>query len=159
MNGTRLVIKNGPSCLLNNNEAIKMKKDNSANYLGDVMNVYIRAQAVEDGFLVDVSSTAYEAGFTIPVAVTYAVWNAYIEWTDRDTECQTSQDTEGRLWDVLSMLRFAIARSHASCVYYKLYVVPRNGKAEKAKLTQLKAIISAGDKGEPVITIMLPNED
>jgi hypothetical protein len=37
--------------------------------------------------------------------------------------------------------------------------VPRNGKAEKAKLTQLKAIISAGDKGEPVITIMLPNED
>lgn len=136
-----------------------MKKDNLVNYFGDVISVYTRTQALKDGTLIDVSSTAYEAGFTIPVAVTYAVWNAYIEWTDIDTERQTIQDTEGRLWDVLSMLRFAIIRSRARCVYYKLYVVPRNGKSEKAKLTQLKAIVSAGDRGEPVITVMLPNED
>ena len=36
---------------------------------------YTRAQAIEDGILVDVSETAREAGFRIPVAITRTVWN------------------------------------------------------------------------------------
>ena len=42
---------------------------------GPAISTYTRAQAIEDGILVDVSDTACEAGFTIPVAVTRTVWN------------------------------------------------------------------------------------
>ena len=42
---------------------------------GPILSAYTRAQAIEDGFLVDVSDTAREAGFGIPVAVTRSVWN------------------------------------------------------------------------------------
>ena len=126
------------------------------NFFGDVINAYTRAQAIGDGVLADVSNTAREAGFSIPVAVTAAVWNDFIEWTNEDTQKQTYQDTDGRLWDVLSMLRFAIAKAtDTGCIIYKLHIVPRDGRTRKAKLTQLKAVIGAGDNGEPVITIML----
>ena len=49
---------------------------------GPVLSVYTRAQAIEDGILVDVSKTAREAGFTIPVAVTRTVWNRLIALPD-----------------------------------------------------------------------------
>lgn len=121
---------------------------------------YSRTQALADGVLVDVTELAKEAGFKIPVAVTEAVWNKYIEWNDVDSKKQTIQDTEGRLWDVLWMLRLSINKNKsADLILYQIYVVPRNGKTKKAKLSHLKATIGAGDNGEPVITIMLPNED
>lgn len=128
---------------------------------GEVIYAYTRAQALEDGFLVDVSKTAKEAGFTIPVAVSRDVWNMYIEWTDQDTNKQTIQDEAGRLWDVLSMLMFAIkmSRSETDQLVYPLSVVPRDGKSRSAKRIKLKSVIRGGDEGEPVITIMLPNED
>lgn len=43
-------------------------------FFGGVIHSYSRAQAIEDGVLVDVSSMAKEAGFIWPVAVTAAVW-------------------------------------------------------------------------------------
>ncbi|HXH54674.1 MAG TPA: DUF6573 family protein [Gammaproteobacteria bacterium] len=78
-----------------------------------------------------------------------------------DTNNQTIQDEAGRLWDVLSMLRFAIKwdRSEADQLIYQLNIIPRDGKSSRAKRTKLKAIIGGGDKREPVITIMLPTED
>jgi hypothetical protein len=127
---------------------------------GNVIFTYTRAQAIEDGVLIDVTANASKAGFKIPVAVTDSIWNNLIEWTDADTDKQTYQDSNGRLWDVLSMLHFAITKApNAACIFYKLNVVPRDGKSNKAKLVQLKAVIGAGDNGEAVITIMLPNED
>ena len=42
---------------------------------GPAISAYTRAQAIEDGILVDVSDTAREAGFNIPVTVTRTVWN------------------------------------------------------------------------------------
>lgn len=121
---------------------------------------YTREQALADGVLINVSELAKEAGFTIPVAVTDTVWFNYIEWTQDDNKQQTYQDLDGRLWDVLSMLRFAIRRQpNSQIINYTLAVVPRDGKSRRAKTVQLKAIIGAGDNGEPVITIMLPSED
>jgi hypothetical protein len=45
----------------------------------DLIHVYTRAQAIEDGQLVDVSEWARRAGFCIPVAVTRTVWGQCIE--------------------------------------------------------------------------------
>ncbi len=129
------------------------------NLFGDVISAYTRSQAIEDGELVDVSKTAKEAGFSIPVAVTHAVWHEYIEWENVINK-KAYQNTEGRLWDVLSMLRFACNRfKDESEIKYRLYVVPRDRQAVKPSLVELKAVIGGGDNGEPVITIMLPNED
>jgi hypothetical protein len=137
-----------------------MTSDNTNDFFGSPIHTYTRAEAMADGFLIDVSEMAREAGFKFPVAVSRSVWSDYIEWADEDTQKQTYQDTEGRLWDVLSMLRFGIAASRGSRSFiYKLNVVPRDGKTKRAKLTRLKAEVHGGDNGEPVITVLLPNED
>lgn len=127
---------------------------------GTPIYAYTRRQAIKDGILVDVSKMAKEAGFKCPVAITTSVWHKYCEWSDVDTRRQTYQDIEGRLWDVLNMLRFACKENGDShCIHYSLYVVPRGGRARRAKLTTLKAMIGTGNNGKMVITIMLPNED
>lgn len=103
---------------------------------------------------------AIEAGFKYPVAVTASVWHKYIDWSDEDSEKQTVQDAEGRLWDILCMLRFASrSKKDADCIFYQLNIVPKDGKTQRAKLTRLKALVGGGDNHEPVITIMLPDED
>ena len=68
---------------------------------------------------------------------------------------------QGRLWDVLWMFMIAIKKAHSNTdsLNYQLYVIPRDGKSRHPKLVKLNALIGGGDDGEPVITIMLPNED
>jgi hypothetical protein len=140
--------------------SIYFKEFHMNNLFGDVIYAYTRAQAIEDGELVDVSEVAREAGFTLPVAVTRSVWDRYISWSDADTDRQSYQDESGRLWDVVSMLRMAIgSRRNESVLLYRLYVIPHDGRTRRAKLTTLKAMIHGGDNGEPVMTIMLPSED
>ncbi len=127
---------------------------------GEIISSYSRAQAFEDGVLVDVSKMAREAGFKYPVAVTVSVWHQYIDWSDEDSEKQTVQDVDGRLWDILCMLRFAcMSKKDADCIFYQLNIVPKDGKSRRAKLIRLKALVGGGDNHEPVITIMLPHED
>lgn len=128
----------------------------------EVIHSYTRAQAVDDGMLVDVSEVAREAGFRFPVAMTAAAWGDCVEWSDEDSKRQTYQDEAGRLWDVLWMGMCA-ARSAASRnisqASFSLYRVPRGGRGMQPRLTQLKLVVGPGDDGEPVITVMLPNED
>ena len=45
---------------------------------GGVIFRYTREQAIADGVLVDVSETAKEAGFRLPVAVSRAAWYEYV---------------------------------------------------------------------------------
>ena len=41
---------------------------------GELISTYTRAQAIDDGVLIDVSDVAREAGLKYPTAVTQAVW-------------------------------------------------------------------------------------
>jgi len=132
----------------------------NSSLFGDVIYAYTRANAIEDGELVDVSDVAKEAGFRLNVAMTRSVWEQCVAWTDADSNKQTYQDESGRFWDVVHMLRMAInGFKDKSVMNYRLYVIPRDGKSRRPKLTTLKAMIHCGDEGEPVITVMLPNED
>ena len=127
---------------------------------GDVIYSYTRAQALEDGYLVDVSEMAREAGFKLNTVLTRTVWNDCVEWDDDDSKRQTYQDQDGRLWDVLFMAsNSARMNPNSSQILYQLYRVPRGGRGKRAKLVTLKLHIGPGDQGEPVITIMMPNED
>ena len=131
-----------------------------AEIFGDPIHVYTREQALADGFLVDVSETAREAGFKAPVALTRAAWADCVEWSEKDTQRQTHQDQAGRLWDVLWMAINAARRNTQRASFmFQLYRVPRGGRSLRPRLTRLVCSIGAGDNGEPVITIMLPGED
>ena len=126
----------------------------------EIIYAYTRAQAIEDGVLVDVSKTAKEAGFVYPVAMTSAAWADCVEWSDEDTKRQVPQDEFGRLWDVLWMAKIAVKQGNGGTqLLYPLHCVPRGGKAQKPRLTHLKLVCGPGDTPEPVTTIMLPDED
>lgn len=127
---------------------------------GDVIYAYTRAQALADGYLVDVSKMAKEAGFKISTALTRSVWEDCVAWNDDDNKRQTYQDEDGRLWDVLYMASMAARNSlNSEQLKYQLYRVPRGGRGKRARLVTLKLHIGPGDHGEPVVTIMQPNED
>ena len=130
-------------------------------FFGDVISTYTRAQAIEDGVLIDVSSMAREAGFKWPTAMTSTAWADCVAWTDDDSQKQVHQDQSGRLWDVVYMASHAIRTSKDSGdrLLFQLYRVPRDGCSTEAVLVTLKLIVGPGDSEEPVITILLPNED
>lgn len=123
---------------------------------GDVIHSYSRKEALNDGTLIDVSETAREAGIRFPVALTWATWNKCVDMPP-GIEKQGIQSESGRLWDVISMLRFNIAGCQSDTLTYQLYV--KKDPEKDAKLISLKAYIHPGDNLEPVITIMLPHED
>jgi hypothetical protein len=121
----------------------------------EVIHAYTRADALRDGVLIDVPAAAREAGFRWPVALTCAAWEQCVS-VPPGVACQ---DEAGRLWDVLWMLRCAVARQDRGCVVpFALHV--RNDNREGAPpLVRLKAMSGLGDDGAPVITVMLPDED
>jgi hypothetical protein len=135
--------------------------------LGKPVYVYTRAQAIEDGVLIDVSATAREAGIKFPVAMTAEVWSENVAWTDEDSKRKGGlpQDEAGRLWDVIWMLKVAIrvqARRHNGAneeLKYQFYCVPRDGKGRKARLVTVKAVCGPNDDASPCITIMNLNQD
>lgn len=127
----------------------------------DVISAYTRAQGIADGVLVDVTETAREAGFRIPVALTRAAWVDCVEWTEADEARKaTTQDEAGRLWDVVWMAHLAArtAGNVERCLF-DLYRVPREGRGNRPRRVSLAMHIGPGDNAEPVITIMQPNED
>jgi hypothetical protein len=128
----------------------------------DLVHSYSRAQAIADGVLHDVSNVAKDAGFRIPVAMSTGLWAACVAWTEADTErTGVPQDESGRLWDVLWMAGHAarVHRDHPGPrVNFKLMCVPRDG-GRRALMRELSIHVGPGDCGEPVITLMLPDED
>lgn len=129
---------------------------------GEIIHAYTRAQALADGVLVAAdANSAREAGFRVPVALTSAVWEGCVAWNEGDSERQVPQDERGRLWDVLTMCRAAIRRSGGGGGRVSVAVrrVPRDGRTQQPRPVQLVCAIGPGDHGEPVITIMQPDED
>jgi hypothetical protein len=116
---------------------------------------YTRAEAIADGVLVDVSGVAREAGIKYPVALTRAVWERCVA-VPPGVLCQ---DESGRLWDICWMLRCAIGRSAGKTVLTFGLHVRQDNKERTPPLVRLKAVCGPGDKAEPVITVMTPDED
>ena len=117
---------------------------------------YTREQAIDDGVLVDLSEWAKETGFRIPVACTSAVWHELIVPPQGTKEL--GQSERGRAHDVLWMLWVAIKRSSdkSNCLLYEVIFL---NEKQHHETVQLKAVCGPGDKGEPVLTLMKPDED
>lgn len=122
----------------------------------EIIHTYTRKQALEDGFQIDVSETAREAGIRFPVYLTRSVWDQYVQVP----EGVDGQDERGRLWDIVYILRCSIQRSNGEELLFKLHI--RNDNRETTPpLITLKAVCGPVDIDDPapVITVMLPNED
>lgn len=111
---------------------------------------YARAQAIADGVLADVSAWASPqemiGGFTIPVAMTAAVWSL-VHKPDLPHE-----DVRGRAHDVLWMAALAARRNLDSD---RATFTVRLGRSD----VRLWIHVGTGDNAEPVATIMLEGED
>jgi Family of unknown function (DUF6573) len=68
------------------------------------------------------------------------------------------QDAAGRLWDVLTMFRFAARRAKGDALFFGVHVRNTN-RPGVPPLVRLKAVCGPGDDAAPFITIMLPDED
>jgi Family of unknown function (DUF6573) len=141
----------------------------------DLISVYTRAQAIADGTLIDLTNATDRDGrklspFKWPVAMTQAAFAETIsaggKWVAgppgddyENLVLPGCQDFAGRVWDVLWMLVVAIRRSAdgADCVRFEVSVLV-DGERDR-RTVQLKSLCGPGDDGEPVLTIMLPNED
>jgi hypothetical protein len=123
---------------------------------GPPIFTYTRAQAVADGFQVEVSKVAVEAGIRFPVFLTRGVYDGYVTVPPG----VTGQDEAGRLWDVVSLLRFAIhrARPGVDRIPVALYVRNDNHHPRLVKLLATCGPLDIDDP-RPAITVMLPDED
>jgi hypothetical protein len=118
---------------------------------------YTRAQAIEDGILVDLTAWAKETGFRVPVACTSTVWQGYLVPPPKTEGC--GQSERGRAHDALWMLFVAIKASRNAKQDQVLYQVLFQQARGKMEEVTLKAHFGPGDDGEPVVTIMTPDED
>jgi hypothetical protein len=125
---------------------------------GEPIYAYTRAQALEDGVLVEVSELAKEAGFRFPVAMTRGAWTDCVEWLEQDQR-QMSQDEVARLRDVLLLASHAARRSSGDQLTFTIHRVPRDGCSTHPEQVTLQMLIGPGDHGEPVMTILLLGED
>ncbi|MCL4787691.1 MAG: hypothetical protein KJ070_13000 [Verrucomicrobia bacterium] len=114
---------------------------NNESPFGEVIYAYTRAQAVADGFQVEVTKVAAEAGIRFPVFLTRTVYDAYVT-------VPPGQDEAGRLWDIVWMLRFAIRRSRPGCDRLPVALYVRNDN-RGAKLIKLVAACGPAGRGRP----------
>jgi hypothetical protein len=133
-----------------------MNTNNNESPFGEVIYSYTRKQAIADGFQVEVTKTAQEAGIKFPMFLTRAVFENYVTVPDG----VTGQDEAGRLWDVVWMTRFAILRARPGCsrIPVALYVCNDNRAAQLVKLIATCGPLDMDDP-QPAITVMMPDED
>jgi hypothetical protein len=123
----------------------------------NLIDSYTRADMVEDGSLVDVTSTARKVGFLLPVALTYAVWVGSIQPYDGPGK-PTKVRKSGALWDCLMMLYIGLKHTKSQDLefLFPVIIIDESGSDE---IVILKAVLGQGDEGEPVITIMERQEE
>lgn len=121
---------------------------------GEVISVYTREQALADGVLVDLAVVAPDVcaqHFKYPVAATTEVWSIIKRAVENKRHCN---DYKGVIHDILWMAR----NGRTVDATTRLFTVIITGAGRTRNFT-FKIVCGPGDSGEPVLTIMLPNED
>ena len=128
----------------------KTKKQEGLWEGAEIIHTYTRAQAIDDGVLVELS-VLYPNDtriFKHPVACTARVWSLI------ETAHKNGQEYGATIWDICFMaVNHQIKRIDPSTALFKVGI-PLGGREHT-----LKIVCGPGDDGKPVMTIMLPYED
>ena len=119
----------------------------------EIIYAYTRAQAIEDGVLVDLTDIAKTRGILIPLALTSTAFHEAL-----NAPFITKGDELAPLFTIVRFLDWVrTACRTAAPAAGSEFVAPFT--RIDAKAVSLKIHIGPGDRGEPVFTVMLPDED
>ncbi|MCP9448115.1 MAG: hypothetical protein NNA22_11195 [Nitrospira sp.] len=112
-----------------------------------------RRQALELGWLIDVSEEAQKLGFTFPVTVTKSLWEAGIA-----PDHLPKEESAHRLRDVLMAFRLRLVgyTPLTPLLYFPAMLAFPPGEVPQPIL--LSALIQGDDQHGPVATLLLPHE-
>ncbi|MDD3856772.1 MAG: helix-turn-helix domain-containing protein [Methanoculleus sp.] len=110
----------------------------------------MRQDAIDDGDLVEITRMGRDIGIMIPLAVSARAAQSMVPFPNIPQETVTEN-----LWDTLHAFR-AKARTTTEEEFEFQVSLYQNGIVPTLTF---KAAVSPGDGGEPVITIMLPDEN
>jgi hypothetical protein len=115
---------------------------------GETIYSYSRAQAIEDGVLIDLNHVdSIRQYWKHPFACTSAVWSILEEALQ-----QAGQDVGGICHDISTMAKLAIQDAREAQQVPFTVIIGR-------RTHSLKLHIGPGDTAAPVLTLMLPYED
>lgn len=127
---------------------------------GEMIYSYSRADALRDGVLIQADpQLCKEVGIRWPVAITDHLWG-YVD--PGYLEDLPGQSVTGRMWDLLWMFRTSISRRDGGeRIFFKvIFLMKRDPHVQPRQETiSVLAVCGPGDDDEPVITLMLPEDD
>ena len=129
--------------------ALEMQTDIPANQL-----LANRQQAIQNGFLIDVSTDAQKLGLTFPVTVTKPLWEVGIAPSTAMSDAEKAE----RLRDVLMAFRLRIASQTTLSPlidFPAMLALPPGGVPQPVPLF---ALIQPDEHNRAVATLLLPNE-
>jgi hypothetical protein len=126
----------------------------------EIISRYTRAQAIEDGVLVDMTlepfgSLAREAGIKWAIAMTSTAFHEFVAVYE-GAQGHAGQDLKGRWWDVVFMFRRTRREISPLEARWKLVV---RGPDGRSRLKELKCVSGPADDMSPCLTFMLPGEN
>jgi len=129
----------------------------------EVIHTYSHQQAVEDGIVMDVSHMARRMGFDVPVFVTNTVWAEAI--------CPDGVSGDDRVGLFLAYVKGTLRYLHEedaleddlielplTLPMVGVHVIDREGKEIEPMERTLWLHLDANDKGEPIFTILFPED-
>jgi hypothetical protein len=122
-----------------------MNTQNETSPFGEIIYSYTRKQAIADGFQVEVSKIAQEAGIRFPVFITRTAFDAYVT---------VPPNVSGQ--DEAFAIRKAV--SGQSRLPFALYVRNDNRAPRLVKLVAMCGALDMDDP-QPAITVMMPDEN
>ncbi len=100
----------------------------------DLISSYSRAEAISDGVLVDISPIA--SGIKYPVAMTSELYGRMDKY----------------IYEILHAFRTNAPTARGDVMHFEIL-------KQSGHFVKIKSVIGPGDDLEPVITLMLPEED
>jgi len=136
-----------------------MQPNELIEFFGEPISVYTRVQAIEDGVLIDITYQAKKFGFRHPVALTDTAMTTIMKKCGQSKLDPNTNFDVICLVSILKTLKEAI-RLHVGDSNIILFEVTISHPLLRTEVRQsMKSHLGGGDDGEPVITLMLPNED
>ena len=134
---------------IDSGKALEARTDIPANQL-----ITNRQQAIQTGFLIDVSTDAQKLGLTFPVTVTKPLWEVGIA----PDESMSDEEKAERLRDVLMAFRLRIAGQATLSPlidFPAMLALPPGGVPQPVPLF---ALIQPDEQNRAAATLLLPNE-